>query len=207
MILFITAALGCARQDTRVPPDPEVTFAAHRSGDRLVLDRLPSGVHAILAPPSWLRDPDAPRFVLVAGGERGAGIWIVGRTRVLVRRDDATTSPRIAEVLSEWDQGAIRLTLVQTDGPTLGVDRFARERSDGGASLTRAAPTHGTYRATVRNARGEPVGWLRVRVDPPAPRIYDGVLPDEIGDSLAAATIVALDGEVAWIEEHPPGAR
>ena len=33
--------------------------------------------------------------------------------------------------------------------------------------------------------------------------VYDGVLPDATGDALAAAAAVALDGEVAWIEEHP----
>jgi hypothetical protein len=205
--LLLAAGLGCARQDTRVPPDPEVTFAAHRSGDRLVLDRLPSGTRATLEPPAWLHDADAPRFVLVAGSETRAGIWIVGRTRVLVRRDDATTSPRTAEVLSEWEEGAIRLTLYQRDGPTLGVDRFTRARADGATPLTPAAPLRGTYRAAVRDAQGAPVGWLRVRIDPPAPRVYDGVLPEEIGDPLAAAIIIALDGEVAWIDEHPSGAR
>jgi len=205
--LLIAAGLGCARQDALVAPDPEVTFAAHRSGDRLVLDRLPSGAHATLAPPSWFHDADAPRFVLVAGGETRAGVWIVGRTRVLVRRDDATTSPRTAEVLSEWDEGTIRLTLFQSDGPTLGVDRFVRTRADGGAPLTPAAPLHGTYRAVVRDAQGAPVGWLRVRIDPPESRVYDGVLPAEIGDPLAAAAVVALDGEVAWIEEHGSGGR
>src|SRR5437867_846198 len=41
--IAIAAALGCARQEAWVAPDPAVTFAAHRAGDRLVLDRLPSG--------------------------------------------------------------------------------------------------------------------------------------------------------------------
>ena len=112
-----------------------------------------------------------------------------------------------AEVLSELDEGTIRLTLFQSDGPTLGVDRFVRARAAGGAPLTPAAPLHGTYRAVVRDAQGAPVGWLRVRIDPPEPRVYDGVLPAEIGDPLAAAAVVALDGEVAWIEEHGSGGR
>src|SRR5437773_1971329 len=122
----------------------------------------------------------------------------------LARRDAETTSPRTAEVLSAWDDGALRLTLFREGGPTLGVDHFARR--EGGADaglLTRAAPLRGTYRAAARDARGAPVGWLRVRVEPPAAPVYDGVLPDATGDALAAAAAVALDGEVAWIEEHP----
>src|SRR5437762_1363343 len=33
--IAIAAALGCARQEAWVAPDPAVTFAAHRAGDRL----------------------------------------------------------------------------------------------------------------------------------------------------------------------------
>jgi len=203
-LILTTAGLGCARHDSVLAPDPEVTFAAHRAGERLVLDRLPSGARGALEPPGWPHVPDEPTFVLRAGGEVRAALWVVGRSRVLVRRDAETTSPRTAEVLSAWDNGALRLTLFREGGPTLGVDHFARR--EGGPDtgiLTRAAPLRGTYRAAARDARGAPVGWLRVRVEPPAVPVYDGVLPDATGDALAAATAVALDGEVAWIEEHP----
>ena len=205
LILFVIAAgLGCARYDSPLVPDPEVTFAAHRAGDRLVFDRLPSGARGALEQPSWPHVSDEPTFVLRAGGEVRAALWVVGRSRVLVRRDAETTSSRTAEVLSAWDDGALRLTLFREGGATLGVDHFARR--EGGADaglLTRAAPLRGTYRAAARDARGAPVGWLRVRVEPPAAPVYDGVLPDATGDALAAAAAVALDGEVAWIEEHP----
>jgi hypothetical protein len=203
-LILTTAGLGCARHDSVLAPDPEVTFAAHRAGERLVLDRLPSGARGALEPPGWPHVPDEPTFVLRAGGEVRAALWVVGRSRVLVRRDAETTSPRSAEVLSAWDDGALRLTLFREGGPTLGVDHFAR--GEGGADtgiLTRAAPLRGTYRAAARDARGAPVGWLRGRVEPPAVPVYDGVLPDATGDALAAAAAVALDGEVAWIEEHP----
>ena len=203
-LLLTTTGLGCATHDAALAPDPEVTFAAHRAGERLVLDRLPSGGRGALELPGWPHLPDEPTYVLHAGGEVRAGLWVVGRSRVLVRRDAEITSPRTAEVLSTWDDGALRLTLFQEDGPTLGVDHFAR--TEGGAdagSLTRAVLVRGTYRATARDARGAPVGWLRVRVEPPAVPVYDGVLPDTTGDALAAAAAVALDGEVAWIEEHP----
>src|SRR5439155_1069562 len=61
-----------------------------------------------------------------------------------------------------------------------------------------------TFAATAHEGRGAPVGWRRVRAEPPVAPVYDGVLPDPTGDALAAATAVALDGEVTWIEEHPP---
>jgi len=205
LILFVIAAgLGCARYDSPLVPDPEVTFAAHRAGDRLVFDRLPSGARGALEQPSWPHVPDEPTFVLRAGGEVRAALWVVGRSRVLVRRDAETTSSRTAEVLSTWDSGALRLTLFQEGGPTLGVDHFARGEGAEAALLAHGAPLRGTYRATAHDARGAPVGWLRVRAEPPVAPVYDGVLPDPTGDALAAATAVALDGEVTWIEEHPP---
>ena len=203
LLVLISGGPGCVRSDSALPPDPEVTFAAHRAGRRLLLDRLPSGARGALEPPGWPHLPDEPTFVLRAGGEVRGALWIVGRSRVLVRRDAATTSGRTAEVLSAWDDGALRLTLFVEGGPTLGVDHFARaEGGAGGGTLTRAASLHGTYRAAARDPGGAPVGWLRVRVEPPAAPVYDGVLPDATGDALAAAVAVALDGEVGWIEEH-----
>jgi hypothetical protein len=40
-----------------------------------------------------------------------------------------------------------------------------------------------------------------MRVQPSA-RLYDGALPPGVDDVLAAAAVVALDGEVAWIADH-----
>ena len=202
------AVAGCARRDARLAPEPGVTFAAHRAGDRVALDRLPSGTPAALDPPRWPHLPDEPTFVLRAEGETRAALWTVGQSRVLVRRDADTTSPRVAEVLAAWDAGALRLTLFQDHGPTLAVDRF--ERAPPGANpapLSRAAPLGGTYRATARDATGAAVGWLRVRIDPPLAPVYDGVLPDAIGDPLVAAIAVALDGEIRWIDEHQPASE
>ena len=74
--------------------------------------------------------------------------------------------------------------------------------------LSRNAQTvldvRGTYRAALRDAKGGETGWLRVKVTPYAesPRIYDGVLPAEVGPGLAAATAVALGSEIDWIENH-----
>src|SRR5947199_10598151 len=206
-LILTTAGLGCVREDSVLAPDPEVTFAAHRAGERLVLDRLPSGARGALEPPGWPPVPDEPTFVLRAGGEVCAALWVVGRSRVLVRREVVTTSPRIAEVLSAWDDGALRLTLFQDGGPTLGVDHLARAEGAEAALVMRGAPLRGTYRAAARDVRGAPLGWLRVRVEPPAGPVYDGVLPGAVGDALAAAAARALDGEVAWIQTHPSGAR
>src|SRR5262249_12110195 len=168
MLILTAAGPGCVRYDSPLPSDPEVTFAAHRAGQHLVLDRLPSGARAELDHPGWPHLPDEPTFVLRAGGEVRAAFWIVGRSRGLVRRDIATTSARTPEAHSAWDDGALRLTLFVEGGPTLGVDHFARaEGGAGGGTLTRAAPLQGTYRAAARDARGAPVGWLRVRVEPP----------------------------------------
>ena len=62
----------------------------------------------------------------------------------------------------------------------------------------------GTYQAALRDAKGAPVGWLRVRVGPylPAPRIFEGVVPAAVDPALSAAAAVALDAEIDWIEAH-----
>src|SRR5438552_486487 len=165
-LILTTAGLGCVREDSVLAPDPEVTFAAHRAGERLVLDRLPSGARGALEPPGWPHVPDEPTFVLRAGGEVRAALWVVGRSRVLVRRDAETTSPRSAEVLSAWDDGALRLTLFREGGPTLGVDHFAR--GEGGADtgiLTRA--TTGAERSAHPTPHPPPAPRPRA---PPSPR-------------------------------------
>src|SRR5207244_1514288 len=78
-LILTTAGLGCARHDSVLAPDPEVTFAAHRAGERLVLDRLPSGARGELEPPGWPHVPDEPTFVLRGGGEGRGAPCVVGR--------------------------------------------------------------------------------------------------------------------------------
>jgi hypothetical protein len=204
VITVLALSVGCARPARLLAPDPDVTFSLHREAGRLVIDRLPSGETAALASPGWLHDPDAPSFTLEWGHEPHAALWIVGRSRVLVRSELSTTAPRTAEVVPAWDEGAIRLTLFQTGGPTLRTDRFTAD--DGRSVLSRApnetSALEGTFRAAARDGAGTPVGWLRVRLEPPATPVYDGVLPLGTDDALAVAAALALDAEVVWLGEH-----
>jgi hypothetical protein len=144
-------------------------------------------------------------MVLRVGNETRAALWIVGRSRVLVRDDASTIAPRAGEVLSSWDGGALRLTLYPRAGAPLMTDAFAREGLHGGERLVRAAPRpSGAYRAPLRDGAGTEVGWLRVELgrSDGVPLVYDAVLPRAVDDGLAAAAAVALDGEVGWIVEH-----
>jgi hypothetical protein len=206
--LAVLAALlaGCgARQVATLPTDPGVTFAAHRTGDRLVVDRTRSGESGRLDAPGRLREASAPDLVLRVGDETRAALWIVGRSRVLVRDDPSTIAPRAGEVLSSWDGGALRLTLYPRTGAPLTTDPFAREGLHGGERLVHTAPRPaGAYRAPLRDGAGTEVGWLRVELgrSDGVPRVYDGVLPRAVDDGLAAAAAVALDGEIGWIVEH-----
>ena len=60
------------------------------------------------------------------------------------------------------------------------------------------------YRAEVRDAQGNPIGWLRVRIAPPegTSRIYDGFLPPALDGPLAAAAAELVNVDVDDIETH-----
>ena len=210
LLLAGTAALaiGCASLRHPVAVDPDANFAAHREHGRLVVDRLGPGRAGELQPPRWVRLPGDPTFVLEADGERIAALWVLGQ-RVVVRRAPAEDAPVLGEIDPAWDAGAIRLVIRATDGSSFRTDAFARKVADTGPdALTRASQTvidvRGTYQAALRDAKGAPVGWLRVRVGPylPAPRIFEGVVPKAVDPALSAAAAVALDAEIDWIEAH-----
>jgi hypothetical protein len=208
-ILVLAATLSaCIALSRPVAVDPEATFAAHQEHARIVIDRLARGRSGELRPPSWLRTPGAPTWVLVADGQQLAAFWPEGE-RVVVRNAPSREAPPVGEVVASWDDQAIRLGLQPAGGPAFRSDVFAREGSGGGPdSLTRAAQTildvRGTYRATLRDPGGAAVGWLRVKIGPyqEAPRIFDGVLPAAIQPELAAATVIRLGSEIDWIESH-----
>src|SRR5437773_1457569 len=187
---------------------PNSCSAAWRMERRLVVDRLGPGRAGELQPPRWVRLPGDPTFVLEADGERIAALWVLGQ-RVVVRRAPAEDAPVLGEIDPAWDAGAIRLVIRATDGSSFRTDAFARKVADTGPdALTRASQTvidvRGTYQAALRDAKGAPVGWLRVRVGPylPAPRIFEGVVPAAVDPALSAAAAVALDAEIDWIEAH-----
>ena len=201
-LLALVATLGagaCARPPGALPVDPGVTFAAHRDGERIVVDRLRAGGNGVLDPPGRFHGENPPDFVLRVDDETRAALWVFGRSRVLARAEASSVAPRSGEVLSRWDGGAIRLTLFARDGKALTTDAFVRE--DGRPLARDAATTEmgGAYRAALRDASGADVGWLRVET---ARRSYDGVFPPAVEDSIAAAAAVALDAEVTWLADH-----
>lgn len=203
------ALVACGRPPTILSVDPDVSFGAHLGRDGIVMDRLPGGGSGALEPPGWLRAPGSPDWVLRNEEKTLAGLWQVGASRILARTEASTISPLAGQVLGDWDDGAVRLTLHLPDGASLRSNSFAREGGGTGPSrLSRSAQTvldvRGTYRAPLHDARGDVVGWLRIRVSPyqGAPRRYDGVLPEQVGPGLAAAAVLALDTEITWIEDH-----
>jgi len=208
IVLVLALALaGCAHPPaSRLPVEPLVTFATHRDGDRFVLDRMRTGTTGELDPPGRFRADYAPDYVFRADDATRAALWVFGRSHVLVRDDVSTISRRRGEVVSDWEAGAIRLTLFAPDGVVLRTDPFVAR--DGRplartASTARGTPADDVFRATLRDAHGGDVGWLRVR----SPRVYDAVLPAAVDDALAAAAAVALDIEVAWIADRDRGSE
>jgi hypothetical protein len=209
LVALLSSLLACSHAHLAVPVEPTATFAAHREGEVFVLDRARTGTPAVVEPPGRFSGDNAPDLILRPRDGDPIGLWIVGRSRVIVRDGTSTLAPRTDEVVGAWDDGgALRLALHARDGTTLAVDPFARP-DDGRPSsrLARGADADtGTYRAIVRDAHGDPVGWLRVSLSGAggAERIYDAALPASVDDGLAVAAVVALDAEFDWIEGHRP---
>lgn len=202
-------AAACGRTPQPIAAEPGVSFAAHPTREVFVIDRLPGGATGLLEPPGWMPKPGTPDLRLTSRGEVAAGLWVYGQSRVLVRREPSPVAPLLGDVVADWTENAIRLTVQVGDGPRLVTDTFAREGGGTGpARLSRAAQTvldmRGTFRAPLRDGAGREVGWLRVRIGPyqGPPRKYDAVLPDTMDGALAAAAAVLLDAELDWIESH-----
>jgi hypothetical protein len=210
LLAALVPATGCRRMlglETHV--DPDATFAAHRSGSDLIVDRLGAGKSGVLRPAGILRLPGSPGWVLSSGGEPRAWLWLEDPSHVVVRGGPTGRAPRLGEVRPSWDDGAIRLTLAPADGPAATTDVFAREGGGTGPAVlsrraTLSVDLRGTYRATVRDPAGAPVGWLRVQMtrNGPVAAGYDAVLPPACGGALAAAAAAALDDEIASIERQ-----
>jgi hypothetical protein len=202
--LALLAVLGCGRLSRSVPIDPGVNFAAHAERGRIVLDRVP-GAHGGLVESAGGIHWSAPVFTVTTEGKPVAELSLTAPATVQVRGADGGGGA----VEPSWEDNAIRLTLHFAGDATLKSDLFERTAAGGGPPvLTRAAQSvldlRGTYRAALRDAKGGEAGWIRVSVSPYAesPRIYDGVLPVEVGPGVAAGTAVALGSEIDWIESH-----
>ena len=209
-MLAAAALSACARSRGPITYDPDVKIAAHLARGGLFVDRVPSGRAVRLEAGGWLSNPGRPSYRLLGDNpDQVTGLWVVGHSRMMVRESASTLEPIAGEVVASWEEAAIRLTLHLANAHVLHTDAFAREGGGTGPStLNRSAQTvldvRGTYRAAVRNGDGAAVGWLRAKIGPyqKAPRIYDGVLPDEVSDGVAVAATIVLDGEIGWIEDH-----
>jgi hypothetical protein len=207
----LVAASGCAATRRRAAVPPDATFAARQTPDGLAIDRPTNGGMAVVAPLGWLHRPGEPTFVLRDRTGERAGLWVAEVGHVIVRRGRTEDAPLLGRVVPSWEDGAIRLRLEPARGPAVLTDVFARTDGAGPAVLSRlarsSAAARGTYRATLRREDGTPVGWLEVRVGgrQGAFVTYDGAFPPTIDEPLAAATAVALDSEIDWIDAHVRG--
>jgi hypothetical protein len=188
--------------------DPAANFAAHMVEGGVEIDRMKNGQVAVLENPGWFHVPNQPTYVLRAEGETRAALGMFGRSRVVIRQEPSTIAPRTGEAIATWDAGAIRLALHPANAPVLQSDVFNREGGGGGPALlsregSSLADRDGTYRATLRDAAGQPLGWLRVRLEPGEElgRVYEGQIPSTVDDALAAAAVLVLDGEVSWLSK------
>ena len=208
LLLALGITAGCApRLD--VPIDPRVDFAAHVESRGLVVDRAPSGEPAVLVPARTLPFSSGPTYVLQANDRTLAALWVKDPAHVTVRQTSDPNAPVIGRVEAHWNHGAIYLTLKPVDGPELQSSVF--ERTDGPAHpsvlswyATMVTDVRGFYFAELHDPSGALAGWLRVRISPymAAPRIYDGVLPPTVQESLVTAAAELIDSDVDYIESR-----
>lgn len=209
-IVFTLALIlpGCATRVV-VPVDPKVDFAAHVEHRGLVVDRGLGGEPAVLEPARTLPFSSGPTFLLQAHDETLAALWVKDPAHVTVRQTPDPAAPVIGRVEAHWNAGAINLTLRPGDGPELHTGLFERTDGPGIPSVLRwnantVLDVRGMYEADLFDTSGARVGWLRVRISPylGAGRIYDGVLPPSLPESLATAAFELVDSDVDYIEDH-----
>jgi hypothetical protein len=200
---------GCTLAHVPIPVDSSATVAAHQERRGLVVDKLPDGGVGTLRPGAIVKLPGNPDFVLATDASTIGGMWLVAPAHVVVRQGTSKGDPVVGEVTPSWQDDVIRLTLTPSGGKPFRTDPLRREGAGTGrAVFSRTIDANidlrGTYKATLRDATGAAVGWMRIRIGPyqPSGRIYDADFPADAGSALPVAGFLALDSEVDWIEDH-----
>ena len=205
--LGVAVMCGCGTR--AIPLQSDASFGMHQENRTFVVDRPRSSPPPTVTAAEWLRTPGAPAWALRHNGETLAAYWIDGNAGTTARAGPSTGDRPLGAVRPSWDDNAIRLQIVPPDGPPVKSDVFARvEGGLGTTVLSRDTQTildiRGRYQATLRDATGAEVGWLRLRIGPyePAARIYEAKLPAGVSDNLGVAAVLSLASELDWIEGH-----
>ena len=208
--MAVCLVLGCVPRLQALPPiDPGVDFAAHVEHRGLVVDEMVGGSPAALVPAGGLPWSGGPQYLLQEQDKTIAALWFPSPGHMIVRQSADPQSPLLGQVEAVWTDGAIHLTLEPANGAKLQTGAF--NRIDGRvatAALSSQARTvldlRGIYRAQLRDANGETVGWLRAQLSPhrASPRIYDGRLPESVNGPLTTAAVALLDYDVDYLEDH-----
>jgi hypothetical protein len=211
VIFFLTSLsmVGACGGVRTIPVDSDVTFAMHQENRVFVVDRPLSGAPALVTAAEWLRTPGDPAWALRRDGKTLAAYWIDGNAGTTARAGLRASDQPLGDVRPSWDDNAIRLHIDPAEGQPIASDVFARTDGGGGtAALSRNSRTildvRGRYQATLRDAKGTEVGWLRLRIGPyePAARVYEATLPAGVSEGLAVGAVLSLADEIDWIEGH-----
>ena len=179
--------------------DRDATFAAHRVHNGFLIDRLEGGGAGVVEPSRWLNWHR--EFRVRSEDDTLGDLALTAPGRVEVRASGATHPDDIEPA---WDDGAIRLTVHRATGEPLRFGPFERIGGSGYSVLSRNAQTlldvRGTYRATIVDAGGHPVGWWKLHItEPYQPRLFEGAVSG-VSPAVAAGLSVALNSEIDWIE-------
>src|SRR5262249_59785947 len=128
--LSVAAVCGCGTRS--VPVAADASFAMHQENRTFVVDRPKSSPPAVVTAAEWLRTPGDPAWALRRSGETLAAYWIDGNAGTTARAGRTMGDRPLGEIRPSWDDNAIRLQIVPSDGQPLKSDVFARAADEGG---------------------------------------------------------------------------
>jgi hypothetical protein len=203
-VILCVGSAACAWIPREIPVDPQSTFAAYTVSDALFIEKMESGQQGRLVLSDSLPFEHDPQLVIKTSQGPLAGLWIEDPD-IVVRPIGDSSGPGLGRVHATWDDGAIQLTLTPEDNATYHTTAFSRLGEGAPGRLGQAADMtvdlRGVYVATVSDAQGAEVGWMRVQigVNWGPMRLYQGVLPAAINGPLAVAAVARLERQIKQV--------
>jgi hypothetical protein len=207
LALVLSFLAGCSAMGLAPPEiDSQATFAAYRTSEGLTIARIEGGKTGTIDALGW--SGLVPTYRVDVGGVSVGELRVPSTAHVEARSTDPPDRRSHGEVVPDWDDGAIRLTIRSGTGDTLRTRTFHRVGTSAGLSLlTRnmlsGLDMRGTYRSDLRGPGDSVVGWLQVHIwEPSGQRVFEGKFPQGFPVVDAAAAALALDSEVDWIRRY-----
>src|SRR5262249_36699032 len=111
--LALVVLPGCVHLNAPVPIEPGTNFTAHaEERNTFALDRLPDGRTGTVEAASWFNlGRSSPTYIVTAGHQPVAALWLTAPATVQVRADRSSSAPVVGSIEPSWEDNTIRLAL------------------------------------------------------------------------------------------------